>query len=256
MTGAGGSIGPVVILTALDWEQAAVEKALAWPRGVPGGAGLLPDGTPAIVARMGIGLGRALAAARHYEQARAFVVVGCAGALQPQLSTGDLVVASAVGLADDKGEPQSHWPAADAGVAATAQRHGLPVHVGSILSSPIVLHDPAQKAALAATGALTVDMESAAVIGVALQRGIPFTALRVVLDTATEALPADMDAVSDDGAIRFGRAVRAALLHPKTMLRLASQRTTCEHRLLSALPLLLRGDALGLPPVDRTAPNA
>jgi nucleoside phosphorylase len=240
---------PVAVLTALDWEERAVLAALGPDRA-------LRDGVPALVVRCGVGLRAAMVATQALPPVRCVVVVGCAGGLQPTLRTGDLVVAAAVGLVDPDGVVQAHWPAADAGVAAAAKRQGIVAQVGPIVSSPIVLAGPAAKAAVAASGALTVDMESAAIMGVVLQRRIPFVAIRVVLDEAGDALPADLDVVDERGDVRFGAAVRAALRQPRVVLKLAGQRSVCERRLAEVLPVLLRGDALGLPPAERSAANA
>ena len=211
---------PVAILSALDWEERAVRAALAATRALP--------------------------------TVRCIVVVGCAGGLQPTIHSGDLVVAAAVGLVDPDGEVQAHWPAADAGVAVAATRHGVRVQVGPIVSSPVAL-GAERKRAVATSGALSVDMESAAIMGVALQRHVPFVAIRVVLDEVADELPPDLDVLGADGSIRLGAAVRAAFRHPQTLWRLAQQRTLCERRLATALPLLLRADALGLPPMEQQA---
>ena len=240
---------PVAVFAALDWEEGAVVAAL-------GGRTALGDGTPALVVRCGVGLRAALAAAQSLVDVRCMVVVGCAGGLQPGLRTGDVVVAASVGLVDPSGQVQSHWPAADAGVAAAATRRGLTVQVGPIVSSPMALMDAARKAAVAASGALSVDMESAAIMGVALTRRVPFVAIRVVLDEVADELPRDLDVIDERGDVRVGPAVRAALRHPRVVWRLARQRTVCERRLAEVLPWLLRGDALGLPPAFALAADA
>ena len=143
---------------------------------------------------------------------------------------------------------QAHWPAADAGVATALTRHGQPVHTGPIVSSPVALIGAAQKAAVAASGALSVDMESAAIMGISLQRRIPFVAIRVVLDEATDNLPPGFDVLNERGDVRLGAALRAAIRHPRSVTRLARQRRICERRLAEVLPWMLRADALGLPP--------
>ena len=59
------------------------------------------------------------------------------------------------------------------------------------------------------TGALVVDMESGALAAVARDRGVPFHALRVVLDLADESLPFGPDVVDErTGTVRMGRAIR------------------------------------------------
>ena len=100
----------------------------------------------------------AMVAAGNLPDVRCVVVVGCAGGLQPTLRTGDIVVAASVGLVDPAGVVQAHWPAADAGVASALVQRGHAVHTGPIVSSPVALVDVARKAAVAASGALSVDM--------------------------------------------------------------------------------------------------
>lgn len=240
---------PIAVLTALDWEERAVVTAL-------GGRDALCDGTPAVARRCGIGLRSALETARDLPPVRCIVVVGCAGALQPALRTGDLVVASAVGLVDPAGQVQSHWPSADAGVAAAAKRAGLSVHVGPIVSSPMALLGAPAKAGVATSGALTVDMETAAIMGVALQRRVPLVAIRVVIDECADEWPTGLDMIDERGDVRVGPAVRAVLRHPRTMLSLLRQRTVCERTLRAALPALLRADALGFARAEQPAASA
>ena len=80
---------------------------------------------------------------------------------------------------------------------------------------------------------------------------MPFVAVRIVLDEASETLPAGLDVIDERGDVRFGAAILAAARHPRAVLQLARQRAVCERRLAEVLPLMLRADALGLPPEDR-----
>ncbi len=256
MTRADVTDAPIVLWTALAWEERAVGEALTQTPGAPAGVGTLSDGTPAVLLRCGIGLRRALEAARAVPHARGFVAIGCGGALQPDLRAGDVVVASAVGLLDGDGVAQSHWPAAESAVADWAVRNDVAVRVGPIVSSPVVLRTTAQREAAARSGALVVDMESAALMGVALQRRVPFAAIRVVLDEANESLPPDEGAVNEDGTIRLGRALRLAFRHPRAVMRLAREQASCDRRLRQIAPVLLRAEALGMgarPTADATA---
>lgn len=92
------------------------------------------------------------------------VVAGLGGGVGEDVRSGDVVVADEVrGL----------------------HRAGFPVHCGPILTTRHVVRG-AQRAELAATGALAVDMESAVLARAAGARGI--AVVRVVLDTAEQPL--------------------------------------------------------------------
>ena len=74
---------------------------------------------------------------------------------------------------------------------ACARRAGLPVKRGALVSASEVVADPEAKRKLAAEqGASAVDMESFALAQVLAGRGIEFGIARVILDGASESLPA------------------------------------------------------------------
>jgi len=124
------------------------------------------------------GLGRANAAraaeelvARH--RLGGLIAAGFSGALAPQLRAGDLVVDTEV--------PQ--WK-------AMATRAGI--SLGRVTTVDRMVQTVAERRALAAeTGALAVDMESAAVAEVARRHGLPWAAVRAVTDTAERDLVLD-----------------------------------------------------------------
>ena len=70
------------------------------------------------------------------------------------------------------------------------------------------LHAPITGAAAKAatrreTGAVAVDMESSAVAEVAAASHVPFMAIRVIVDTALDAIPASVTAAGESGQIRI-----------------------------------------------------
>ncbi|HEY4973461.1 MAG TPA: hypothetical protein VII41_07625, partial [Steroidobacteraceae bacterium] len=72
---------------------------------------------------------------------------------------------------------------------AALQGH-VQVVAGALLTSEAAVAAAALKASLFRdTAAVAVDMESAAVAEVAAEHGLPFIALRVILDTARDSLP-------------------------------------------------------------------
>src|SRR5436190_17428223 len=209
----------VTIFTALGWERRAVTEALRTlePSG-PSGAwhGRLADGASCLVVQTGIGPARAAAAAAAAPPAGAFLACGCAGALVGWLVAGDLVAAESVIALGAGGRPDERLPGAGAGLAGWAAGRGFRVHAGALVASPVVLGTAAAKAALGVTGALAVEMESGALAAAARARGVPFAALRVVLDGAGEALPAALDVIDEaTGEVRAARALAAIALRPR-----------------------------------------
>ncbi|HVW17329.1 MAG TPA: 4-hydroxy-3-methylbut-2-enyl diphosphate reductase, partial [Solirubrobacteraceae bacterium] len=112
---------------------------------------------------------------REEAAGRAVLIAGFCGALDPELEPGDVVLASEV-----RG-PTGTTTCPDPSIlAGTLRRGGLRVRIGPIASSQrLVLRE--RRRALARTGALAVDMESAWLAPVAQES--PLVALRVVLDT-------------------------------------------------------------------------
>jgi len=141
----------------------------------------------------------------------ALVSFGSAGALERQLSIGDLVIASRV-MVHDAGFFYGHefdpsgvmgrdrqgrigyrraFEADDAWLAraqGAAQRLGIqPLCLGTVVTGNQVIFSTERKRWLRQTfDALAVDMESAAVAQVAVAYGLPWLAVRAISDTASE----------------------------------------------------------------------
>ena len=126
--------------------------------------------------RTGMGPRRAVLAAGANRDipARAVAVAGLCGALDPDLRPGDVVVATEVRAPDGKIYSCSSGP-----LAGAIRRIGLTPHLGPIVSRPRLASGP-ERHALAATGAIAVDMESAWLAPAA--SGRPFAVLRIVAD--------------------------------------------------------------------------
>ncbi len=78
----------------------------------------------------------------------------------------------------------------------------------------------AKRAAHAATGAVAIDMESAAVARVAAAASLPFLVVRVIADGALEEIPSSVVDASRSGAVRVGLLVRGLLASPAQLLPL------------------------------------
>jgi nucleoside phosphorylase len=130
------------------------------------------------------------------------VSAGFAGALQRDLRTGDIIV-----------EELTPGPLAVAALSRGNVRH----HFGRIANADKVLTDPGDKLALGkSTGALAVDMESAAIRAWARQHGLAALALRVIFDEADHVLPRGLP--MSDSPLSLGL---YAATHPLAWPRLA-----------------------------------
>ena len=190
----------VGIFAATRWEFAAARRVV--PDGRPCRFGRTPcvvgrrGRWEVVVARTGVGPERAAAACRDVmgEQPLDLAVsAGLAGELVPA-RIGDLLVGT-----DVRVETGGHrtWPC-DRGMAAAAvqaaERAGLPVKAGSFITAPRILWQAADKRALAErTGAVGLDMESAALAEVAAERQVPFVIIRSASDLVDENLPVDFN---------------------------------------------------------------
>jgi adenosylhomocysteine nucleosidase len=191
------------------------------------------DGARVVMAETGIGkvnaaLAAGLMAARF--DARGLMVTGVAGALAPDLRTGDWVVADRLiqhdygamidrrlvryqpGVPPLPGFAQTHGYGLDADLRANIHKalagNAAP-RFGTILSGDTFLNcGETREALFGETGALAIDMESAAVAQVAERFGLPWVALRAISDGA------DGDSADD-----FARFVHDAARHAAACVR-------------------------------------
>jgi adenosylhomocysteine nucleosidase len=234
----------LAVFAALEFERRAVTDCLrsvaaAGPRAWRGST---VDGTSCLVVQTGVGAGRARSAAEAAPPAHVYLMCGCAGALAPSLTTGDLVVADRIVRLEGEGslsaetEPLVTW----------AGLRGFPLHVGPIASSSSVLATASAKRSAGETGALAVEMESSAVAAVAHAREIPFIGIRVVLDVVGQAVPAALlpaGGIVDEttGRVRAGRAVARLASRPwlwPGCVRLARQQRLADRQLRALLSAL------------------
>jgi hopanoid-associated phosphorylase len=166
---------------------------------------------------------------------------GIAGALDRDLLPGDLILASGITL------PDGRVIAADAAWLRHLS-HAFPAaRPGLIAGSSNAAASSAAKAALQqATGALAVDMESHHAALIAAERGLPFAALRVIADTASDNLPAAaLVGLDKKGRPAIGAVLWSLLKAPwqlPALIRLARRSNAA----LSALRAALLGRRAGL----------
>ena len=90
-------------------------------------------------------------------------------------------------------------------------------------------------------------MESAAIARVAAEHGLPFIAVRVIVDTAADSLPRAVVAASTNGEVSFARLIAELIRAPSQLmplLRLAQRYTAAKQSLLAIAPILRRVDPL------------
>ena len=143
-----------------------------------------------IVLPGGMGGEKAAAASRALldRGVSALLFVGAAGALDDRLQLGNIVIAEWVVSAGDPASRKS----CDPGMAERAKRlaaeRGFETFTGGLASAAEPATTPGEKARLwTATGALAVDLESAAAAEAA--GGVPFLAVRVITDDSRTTLP-------------------------------------------------------------------
>jgi adenosylhomocysteine nucleosidase len=204
---------PIGIVSALAAEARTLGPA------APHGAGVSQLADGALLAVSGMGESAAAAAARRLVLAGATALVsfGMAGGLDPALICGTVLLPDEVAVCG-RGDPES------TGCATSREwrqrlRAALPVSCivceGKLLTSARPLgHPDAKAAAWRAFRAAAVDMESAAIAQVAGQAGLPFIALRVIVDTASDELPAAVIAASAGGQLRIGVLLTGMLRAP------------------------------------------
>ena len=214
--------GPILVLVALEQELRAVGRALdGAPRAGSVRGRLGGNDVITLASGMGKGPGPAL----DEWQPRLVVSCGFCGGLDPGLIAGDLVFATAVRAAS--GEVLTAPEPARLGAAAMLD--GLRYRQGELVQAASVATTVDEKRALARSGALAVDMESYAVGLAAAEAGIPWLALRAVLDPADSPLPQFTREARRDYA---WPALKYALQGPRAAARLV--RLARDFRLASA----------------------
>ncbi|HET8588218.1 MAG TPA: 4-hydroxy-3-methylbut-2-enyl diphosphate reductase [Nakamurella sp.] len=201
-----------IFCAPLKWEADALRRGL-------------PEKWRERVLRTGSGPTRAARAAdgAAVRSADAVLVAGIAGGLDPSLRPGDVVVADRV-IGPDGAETTCGSARM---LAARLRADGLPARVGAVVSSDRLVSGP-RRAELARSGAVAVDMESAALV--ATDR--PTAVVRVIADPADGRLvaPATLGrvrkAVSTLAAVAPAVADWAAAVAPRTLL-LAEPRSFC-----------------------------
>ena len=115
--------------------------------------------------------------------------LGFAGGLTSGLLRGDLVCADRLVWETREGRAECAGGSAER-MAAALRAAGLRAHTGAVLTVGVPLRTAAAKrAAYERTGAVAVEMEASGVAAAAAARGVPWAALKVILDGVEDPLP-------------------------------------------------------------------
>ena len=185
-------------------------------------------GREVAVVATGIGHARALESVRLAFQVmptpEMVIGTGVVGALSYGLRPGDIVLADRIIHKRDAEVEPEH-------VAAVHETHlkdvgrylkvaGLEYSTGPILTSHRALVSGDEKRrAKEETGAIAVDMETAALAAEAVARGIPFAVMRTVLDHIDDEIPG-AEMADEHGRVRPLRATAHLLRNPTTVFKI------------------------------------
>ena len=196
---------PVLVVAALDEE--AHELVRRMPRSENIGPRLsIWEGDGLVVMVAGVGKVAAALATQYgcdVFKPRAAVAIGLAGGLEDGVRPGQLIVATGAVQHDMDGRPLTEAkgvipglglatidadPAASEKVLIAARLESRDAHSGLVLTGDQIVTSRSVRDALMRDfpGGVCIDMETAAVAQVARQNGVPWTALRVISDSADE----------------------------------------------------------------------
>jgi adenosylhomocysteine nucleosidase len=221
----------ILFFYAFSREVAPFRRRLTAPRALeqPGLDGLRADldGTEIVLVATGIGPARAHDAARlafdAFPEVDLAVGTGVAGALSAGLRPGDLVLPDRIIARRDDRAGFEHVHAIEDGcVRALSQAlsaAGLEFESGALLTSHRVLPTASEKRrAKDETGAIAVDMETAALAREAVRRGIPFACLRAILDAVGDELVRAK--IDEQGRIGLLATAARLMRNPATLVKL------------------------------------
>jgi adenosylhomocysteine nucleosidase len=210
------------IVVALPGEAKALLGRRSWRKanGFLHSRTVFKDETDLVVVQSGMGMDNAFSAAKWLSE-KGVAALGCfgvSGGLDPELGVGDLVFADAVFLERDDGVSLV-WKkgGCDSDVTFNFQAaKGLTVSWGPIVTVQTpVLNARGKRVLFDRTGAMAVDMETAAVARAASRSGLPFFAVRTICDSADVTIPESIyQCVDQQGRPRFSRLFRLIIRNP------------------------------------------
>lgn len=179
-----------------------------------------------VLVRSGVGRQRAGDAALQVInrfQPKVLISTGYAGAVQPELNVGDLVIADSILEAKEKYFPDPDWLGRARGIFCP---DGVKVVVGGLLTVDSVVHDPAGKRELGESYSVqAVEMETSAIAKVAEEKGLPLLSIRAISDRLDQELLDSSSFLGSDGEISTLKAGWYVLTHPGSIKSALSLRT-------------------------------
>ena len=151
--------------------------------------------------------------------AKALASWGSAGGLVSEVFPGSLVLPRNILAANGTVyQADSHWHER----LVRRLKGQMDLHTGPLTESKAVLTSPSEKMALFhRTGAVAVDMESAAVAAAAHQAGVPFVAIRAIADPVGLTVPQVVLTAADGfGRLRPFKLLERLAWHPAELLAL------------------------------------
>ena len=181
-----------------------------------------------VLVRSGVGRQRAedatLQVIDHFKPG-CLISIGYAGAVQPELNVGDLVIADTIIEENEKGEyaPDSTWLNRAKEISCS---NGVKTIVGGLLTVDNVIHDCPSKQELGEKfNVQAVEMETSAIAKVAEEKGVPLLSLRVISDRLDQELLDSSSFLGSDGEISTLKAGWYVLTHPGSIKSALSLRT-------------------------------
>ena len=184
-----------------------------------GGSKALTDNV--LVALSGMGAERAYTAGSLLisQGATALLGWGCAAALDDRVSAGCLILPERI--IGTKGE--IHPVSAEWHHRLCQTLESIhPVRTDALVESDAIVTTSAEKRMLAKrTRAAATDMESAAEARLAMERGLPFLALRAIVDTASSDIPENvLEALDSQGNINVWKLLMGVYLRPADWIKI------------------------------------
>jgi adenosylhomocysteine nucleosidase len=204
------------IVVSLPWEL----RSLTYQKIPLGTWRSIADNT--LVALSGIGAEQAYTAGSVLisEGAKALLSWGCAAALDNSMSPGCLILPRRIiGVHGDVHWVSTEWHRR---LYATLKAQ-QPIRTDVLVESAAVVRTTAEKRALSErTQAAATDMESAAQARLAEEHGLPFLAIRAIIDPPSSDIPDNvLKALDPHGRISVGKLLAGILLLPTDCIRIA-----------------------------------
>ena len=174
-----------------------------------------------LVALSGMGAERAYRAGAVLvsQGAKALLRWGCAAALDERISPGCLIIPERIiGASGEIHKVNTEWHQR---LYQILERK-YPVHTGALVESDAIMKTAVEKRALAKrTQAAATDMESAAQARLAQEHGLPFVAIRAIVDSVSTDIPENvLKALDPQGNISVWKLLASSYLAPADWMKI------------------------------------